>query len=157
MPAKKEKGSAHNPTPWLGAPRPGTKIFSYSENQLLDQVTTEVMHAWREDLKAMQNVYQTTQETAELLRAITERLGEKMPALNKFLEDAGILPDTEKLLAGYEALDMRQKVIVTQLTDIRAALHRLIPKESIWKRMVLRFFKASRNTKAQNRAKINYK
>lgn len=45
------------PTPYLGKPKRGEKIFTYSENQLLDQITKEIMHAWATDLQLMKDHY----------------------------------------------------------------------------------------------------
>jgi ABC-type hemin transport system substrate-binding protein len=48
--SRAKANSPHNPTPYLGLPRRDEKIFTVQENRLLDQITTEIILAWKDDL-----------------------------------------------------------------------------------------------------------
>jgi hypothetical protein len=87
MPKKKSQESSPqgNPTPWLGLPRPDRKSFSYSENQLLDQITTEIVHAWAKDLKIIKEHFNMLLYSSDELKNITNLMENKFPALNEFL------------------------------------------------------------------------
>lgn len=61
----KEKKS---PTPQLGLPKSDRQHFTYSENKLLDQITTEVMEAWKKDLLTIRKTHQECNKLIESMK-----------------------------------------------------------------------------------------
>ena len=116
MPKKKEtkktsSSPLHNPTPWLGLPRPDRKLFTYSENQLLDQLTTEIMHAWAKDLNILKDYYHKITTSGDALERISELMVERFSSLNKFL-------DNEKFSSLYNQLTTHYGEVNARLADI---------------------------------------
>lgn len=79
----KEKKPKKDPTPWLNLPRPDRKLFTYSENQLLDQITTEVVHAWTADLKIIKKANAAFTEKASIVYAFCEKFYKFLPLFDK--------------------------------------------------------------------------
>ncbi len=76
------------PTPTLGLPRRENKMFTHTENKLLDQITVEIMEAWAKDLSLMKSHYKKIDQAQEKVIEASEKvekLYEKLPKLEQFL------------------------------------------------------------------------
>ena len=101
-----ESFQKNNPTPWLGLPRPDRKIFSYSENALLDQITTEIMHAWEKDLRTIKTHFKMLTEASLTIRCITDLMDKKLPALENFLTSEHFILVHKETKANMEKIDL---------------------------------------------------
>ncbi len=74
------------PTPDLGKPNRNMKMFTHSENKLLDQITIEIMESWKKDLMMMRQHYKQVVQAAESVKDVSELVEEKFPLLEGFLQ-----------------------------------------------------------------------
>ncbi len=77
----------------LGKPKASKQPFTYSENKLLDQITIELMEAWKKDLAAIRKTHLECRTLLEDFRDIQrlmidnkESLGEVCYTLEKLKE-----------------------------------------------------------------------
>ena len=71
MPDKKEP-KKKSPTPWLGLPRREANQWTFSENKLLDQITTEIVTAWAYDLEAIRSTHEECKHLIGSVRILME-------------------------------------------------------------------------------------
>lgn len=91
MPRSKKKEKS--PTPFLDLPDSKRQHFTYSENKLLDQITIEVMEAWRKDLLVIKKhqtkvieVGENCERLAGNLREITFQLQIALDKIKQYSE-----------------------------------------------------------------------
>ena len=152
MPKKSE------PTPLLGKPNRDAKSFTYSENKLLDQITTEIMEAWKKDLTILKQHYGQALKTHDQIRTVVDLVEEKFPKLEEFLqanEFTRILPkiqeDIEAIKGNYGYLqlsikdyDKDEKITKTDIKKLQQSIDEIKyqiarspllkqPKKPFWK------------------------
>ncbi len=109
------KEAKPNPTPYLGVPRSNEKTFTYSENRLLDQITTEIMEAWAKDLSKIRTHFKNIEKKSTLLQRFCDDVQNTLPELNEFLEK-----DEFKSL--YKQFNERNEEINVRMGDINRRL-----------------------------------
>jgi hypothetical protein len=114
MPEKK-KESQKNPTPLLNLPRRDRKSFTYSENQLLDQITTEVMEAWKKDLALIKRTNQEFTEKAAIIYQFCEKLSFFLPLMHDLMTGS----DYQEWK---DSCDQNNREINTRITQINLTL-----------------------------------
>lgn len=73
MPDKKEP-KKKNPTPYLGLPKRDEKMWTYSENKLLDQLTIEITTAWAKDLEVIKHHHKECKTLIETVKSLSKTL-----------------------------------------------------------------------------------
>lgn len=107
MTEKNKKASKSDPTPWLNKPSRDKKIFTYSENRLLDQITTEIMEAWKNDLIVIQRHHKEILKSEESSLRLSKLISNQFPELEKFLKNNKFIESFNKLTNDYELMNFR--------------------------------------------------
>lgn len=84
-PKKEKKTTNKGPTPYLSQPKRDEKIWTYAENRLLDQITKEVMFAWRDDLIVIRKYYDQVATNFELYQKAHDSLEKRFPKIEAFV------------------------------------------------------------------------
>lgn len=97
-----EKKRAKNPKQKVPHPRElNRRMFTYSENQLLDQITKEIMSAWKSDLETMRGYYKEAKKVNDQVKRVCEVSLVEFPKLNKLIEKNKYLssfPESSQIL-----------------------------------------------------------
>lgn len=105
-PGKKEK-SPQEIKPSLGHIKRDQKAWTYSENRILDQITTEIMEAWAKDLRNIKECHQEILDSYKEFKRITCLMEQKFPDFQEFIESNSYImaiPHLEESTTRVEAL-----------------------------------------------------
>ena len=109
---KKKEEEKLNPTPYLGVPKANRQLFTFSENKLLDQITTEIVEAWAKDLKVICECQKQTKAAVKEFQNVTELLEDKFEKLNNFINEDDFLPSMNEIIE-------KQKIMFQFMEEIR--------------------------------------
>lgn len=151
---EKKKRTDQSPTPELGKPLVRNKVFTYSENQLLDQLTLEITERWNKDLRLIGQIYRRSENLLNTMKDIEE----KFPAFERFIQSNDLLLDFRNIKEYVQNLDNRQsemnkmifelekrldfkyvKSLQKSIEYITSMIESLQKKKSFWKRLSQRF------------------
>ncbi len=76
----------HNPTPFLGQPNSQRQQFTYSENRLLDQITMEIVEAWKSDLRKLNDSYSKSINSSRTIERISDSLLGKLEIIAEIIQ-----------------------------------------------------------------------
>lgn len=108
-------------TAHLAVPDSKRQHFTYSESKLLDQITIEIMEAWKKDLTTMRKAHQESMKMHSELKSITRLMEEKFPKIEEFLNQ-------EDFLFLIKKMDQRMEKIEFAYNEIHTSLFRLDEK-----------------------------
>lgn len=94
----KEKSTRNDPTPYLGKPNSRNQMFTYSENKLLDQITLEVMEAWKDDLISIRKTHEEAKKYHKFLKYFDDEFKGKLSKLDDILAQEGDIYRLDKVL-----------------------------------------------------------
>lgn len=97
-------------------PTSRNRAFTYSENQLLDQITLEITEAWAKDLKTIRECYKEIKFLQEGISNCYELFSDKMDQINELLEKEEGIYKLEHVLINQEQIfsfinDMRSQIL----------------------------------------------
>lgn len=122
MPKKTSIHPKERPTPMLGRPTRDKQIFTYSENKLLDQITIEIMEAWRNDLIVIRKHHKEILECQVDATLLSDLLRREFPKLEKFLTDNDYINQFSTLTKEVEIINSRHGIISKTLFDLEQKL-----------------------------------
>lgn len=96
----------------------GRQVFTYSENKLLDQITLEIMSAWKKDLLIMKKYHQQIVNSSEEVMRTSNSIVSHFPEIENFLSQPGF-----KSL--YEQFTERNEQIGDNLNDITKNIYEI--------------------------------
>ncbi len=101
------KTTKNNPTPNLSIPKSDRQHFTYSENKLLDQITMEVMEAWKKDLTIIRKHHLEILESEKSVIRLSDMICKEFPKLEEFLNSNNFIFDFRTFRSKIESLDLR--------------------------------------------------
>lgn len=119
-----EKAEIHNPTPELRRRiRSDGQFFTYSENQLLDQITIEIMECWKHDLIEMKKLSSEVIKVAEWAKKITEDFDESYPTLEAFIKSHEFIDEFPLIKTQIDQINFRHAEMNKTLFEINEKLN----------------------------------
>ncbi len=112
----------HEPTPNLGKPDSRRQHFTYSENKLLDQVTTEVMEAWKKDLITIKNHHKKILEAEANTHELVDLISKEFPKLEIFLNNNSFITSFEEMAKSVEYISSFIEIITNNQNDLNKQL-----------------------------------
>ncbi len=113
----------HEPTPNLGKPDSRRQHFTYSENKLLDQVTTEVMEAWKSDLKTIKMHHKEILNSQVNANNLSNLISAQFPKLEKFLHENSFINNFSEIKDEIIEINARHGIINQSLFDLNEKLN----------------------------------
>jgi hypothetical protein len=125
----RENKESSGPTPWLERPRREARMFTYSENKILDQITIEIMEAWKHDLNTIRETHLSVKNFLSKCKKIQENIDKNFTTLEKLMAYT-VLP--EKITK----INLAQDLIIETLSTINEKIdtlqHTVIYKKRKW-------------------------
>lgn len=121
---KKEPSQVYSgPTPNLGKPTRDAKLFTYAENKLLDQMTIEIMQAWKNDLLIIRKHHREILASEKATVALSNLISTEFPKLEKFLADNDFIESFKDVEKSLEQLDFRQSEMNKSIFELQEKLN----------------------------------
>jgi|SRR5580692_9486654 hypothetical protein len=120
----KKKETSRDPTPTIGLPRANGQIFTYSENKLLDQITCEIMEAWKKDLIIIRNHHQEILASEKSAMELSLLICKEFPKLEKFLERNDFIAQFYNMKEKMDHVLNLQGIMNKSLFDIEKQIER---------------------------------
>lgn len=120
----KKKEESRNPTPTVGLPRANGQVFTYSENKLLDQITLEVMEAWKKDLIIIRKHHKEILESERSARRLSDTICYEFPKLEQFLKSNNFIDKFTTMKDKIDEVYNLQGILNKSLFDIEKQIER---------------------------------
>ncbi len=103
----------------LNKPRSDGKIFTYSENKLLDQITLEITEAWAKDLKVIKKAHEKSETLLEKITDVINFTETELPKFSEFLKDLNLTAEFSKMKSQIDTMFGQMGVVYKEIFEIK--------------------------------------